>query len=316
MPAYVGASCAVMADQPYCQNRATRGAFAALHLEPGPEVRVYDRATEAWTVEGEGAAACPAAADAVYPDDGGDGNEYFDAHDDFAPPEIHGIPAHLDDENWLQSTFKHAQEGDALRVLELAASPGGDDSPEVFICAPAYNFESRVHGAAAVSGVEYRQAARRCPLAFLRIRPIYFQDGMHICNTCNNPGCDRSLEQVELFARVCNLPSYESRLYGTVSGGASSLCRCARTACKALWGSSAVEEDDAEDAETFTGWLLLTEPFGAHRPVIQPCTPAFTAYLPCHVMLFRAPGRVGAVGTGASPRAQHTVTSEVACPAT
>lgn len=138
--------------------------------------------------------------------------------------------------------------------LQQAANTAELEHGEAVIVMPAYLYEEdgALFGAAASAEVERRrrltdpaahadravQAGRLSPLSFVTIRAVSFRDGIGLCSCCNNPGCNRSLDDARLFERELQTPEQPDRAYTNVFGERAPLCRCACAALKLVAGGT------------------------------------------------------------------------------
>jgi hypothetical protein len=122
-------------------------------------------------------------------DDFGADGDYYDLPSDGSDPANEYI-LRLDMGNgthdeWLRQQFRRTC---AVQVLQMAEV---DDSTELVLMAPVYDASSRRLGVEARADAQ-QQAARANPFAVLHVRQVLCSDGIPFCNTCSNPGCDRS----------------------------------------------------------------------------------------------------------------------------
>ena len=223
----------------------------------------------------------PLQEDSPFPADGsgsscrsGSGNELsagYQSHDGAAEgqddPEWDDIVQHVDlfetAEDWLSHSMLGEQELASINILEVT------DDGQVFIMMPRYSVELRQLGREVMATGERQRVRRLNPFAFLTIRPIAFSDGIALCSSCNNPGCDRTAEDAALFDRELEYPEQQHQRYAAVFGDQPSMCRCACTAVSACLGLDAaacnatVLSGDALATNNAWEWYQTQDPFRA-----------------------------------------------------
>lgn len=162
------------------------------------------------------------------------------------------------DADWLRGAFR---ESGALCVLEVS------EDREVVINVPAYRLHSRAVGCEAARVAASQQSARINPFSKVKLRLVEFIDAILVCAVCDNPGCDRSVEDATVLANVIKRGWHLHRSAEDVLGGRPSLCRCAHTAVSSIWrdglGSPTDTISGAADM-TFCAWLREQDPLSAY----------------------------------------------------
>lgn len=196
--------------------------------------------------------------------DGGNlGGDFFGADGDFSDLASDGdepaneyilhLDAHGSTDRWLQHQFSRTC---AVRQLQLAEV---EDGCEVVLVTPVYNAETRRLGVDARTDAE-QQAARANPFALLHVRQVLCSDGVIFCNTCANPGCNRTPAENHRIDAAMQHHNQRHTTQGEVFGATEPLCRCAKAAINALW-----PEDD-ERPEPFPHWFEQQEPGAVRTP--------------------------------------------------
>ena len=187
-----------------------------------------------------------------------------DAVADFDSPRLDfiNVPMHDDIDEWLlQECRPHVtDEGRTIAKVHVLAFT---EQEEVCLMMPAYKVEGRLIGCDAVRDPDLQQQdARLNPFSMLRIRRIDCSDGSELCCVCYNPGCPRSRQHHDELEDEMLHPQQFHRTRQQVFGDRQPLCRCARAALEAEFGS--VGDPNAnEDSQTFCSWLLQQDPISA-----------------------------------------------------
>jgi hypothetical protein len=161
------------------------------------------------------------------------------------------IDLFADDNEWLTAVFRDAalEKQPAIRVLEVT------EDGKVVLLMPAYHAEGRLLGRDAARTHPNQQTGRLNPFAWVYMHPVAFGDGLALCCTCNNPGCNRTSAVAALFQQELSFPEQQHRTYAETFGTQAALCRCATTALQAGLGLHAEGNGAIDDMEENGIWF-------------------------------------------------------------